>query len=76
MEEDGLKEWLELDKEWRLAKAAHESAQQEVDAVMIAYLAGIGDPPSREMMDIVDNLCFNLHESRGALDQFMSEHAS
>jgi len=68
--------WQQLESDWKAAKAAQESAQEEVDALMRLYLAGKGNPPSRKMMTIVDDLCFHTHEARGALDQLIAEHAS
>lgn len=55
---------------------AVEAAQLAVDERMLACLEGKGDPPTRKMMDLVDELCSEAHEARGELDQFILEHAT
>lgn len=43
---------------------------------MDSYLHGAGEPPSRKMMDAVDELAYLMHEARGELDNFISQFAS
>lgn len=71
-----LERMEQLHVEWKSAKRAWEEAMEEMDEVMTKYCLDKSPPPSRKMLDIVDNLLHNMCESRGELDQFILEHAS
>ena len=72
---DKVQEFQKLEAEWQLAKAATTEAQLAVDLKMNAFLAGVGQAPTRKEMLRVDDLRHVECEKRGALDDFISEWA-
>ena len=71
-----MSEYEVLNTKWLTAWLALEAAQKEIHEQMESYLQGAGDPPSRKMMEAVDDLTFEMHEARGELDEFISQFAS
>lgn len=66
-------EWNNLYADWQQAKDRLEVAQNALDTKFKDSLEGKGKPPTKNEMEELDDLTFQVAEKRGHCDQFISE---
>jgi hypothetical protein len=69
-------DWLQLYKGWRQYQSDYFAAQKALDDTMSSYLEVKGPPPSRQVMNKVDDLRLQMLEARAAVDAFIAAHAT
>lgn len=69
-------DWLSLYKSWQQKQSQYFPAQKALDDTMSSYLAAKGPPPSRREIKEVEDLRYQMFESRAAMDEFIAAHAA
>lgn len=66
-------EWKQLYSEWLQIKDKAEATQNALDKKFLDSLEGRGKPPTKNELEELDDLTFQVAEKRGHCDQFISE---
>lgn len=73
---NGEIDWFGLYKNWLQKQSEYFTAQKALDDTMSSYLEVKGPPPSRQIMQKVDDLRHQMSEARLAVDAFIMAHAA